>query len=80
MKNNFNNQCERLLAHLKEHKSITTAEAVTELGINSLSRRICDLRSRGFAIRKERASALNRYGERVYFKRYSLEEYNGVAQ
>lgn len=77
---NFNNQCERLLDHLTKNKSITTAEAVTELGINSLSRRICDLKNRGIAIKKERDSTINRYGDKVYFKRYSLEEFVEVAQ
>ena len=80
MKKNFSNQCDILLNHLKSGQSITTTQAVTELGINSLSRRICDLRKRGWSIKKERVSSINRYGDRVYFKRYYLETYEGVAQ
>lgn len=70
----YGTQCERILKHLTEHKTITTAEAMTELGIYRLASRINDLKRQGYIIRKETVKAKNRYGETVRFAQYSLEE------
>ena len=43
-------QCDRVLNYLKEHGEITTRQAVTELNILSLPRRIMELRQRGYRI------------------------------
>lgn len=47
------NQCERVLRHMKDHGSITSAEAITEYGIYRLASRISDLKSKGVAIKKK---------------------------
>lgn len=66
-------QTKRLLRFLKDYGSITAYEAVKELGIMQLSARIIDLEHEGYVFDKKQESAINRYGEKVYFKRYSLK-------
>lgn len=70
------NQCERIVQYMKDFKTITSAEAMTELGVYRLASRINDLRKQGIAIHKETVSAKNRYGETVHFAQYSLKEAN----
>ena len=67
-------QIERILSWLETEKTITTAEAMTELGIYRLASRINDLRRRGYAIKKETVKGKNRFGETVRFAQYSLME------
>lgn len=67
-------QCERIIKWLADFKTITTAEAMLELGIYRLASRINDLKRRGYIIRKETVKGKNRYGETVRFAQYSLEE------
>ena len=59
-----------VLKYLAEHGEITTMQAVTELGILSLPRRIMELRHDGYAISREYRKTTNgsRYGV------YKLEE------
>lgn len=65
-------QCERVLRHMKDYGSITSAEAMTEYGIMRLASRISDLKKLGFPIRKEMVSGKNRYGEPTSYARYSI--------
>lgn len=65
-------QCERVLRHLNDFGSLTSAEAITEYGIYRLASRISDLRKLGFPIESERVKSKNRYGETVSFAKYSL--------
>lgn len=67
-------QCERIIEYLNDWGSITTFEAFTDLGITRLASRICDLKKMGYAFKVERVSRENRYGEKVTYNRYSLEE------
>lgn len=67
-------QCERIMRHLQEVGSITSAEAMAEYGIYRLASRISDLKQLGVPIQKEMVSSKNRYGEPTYFARYSLAE------
>ncbi len=76
----YGTQCERILQYLTDHETITTAQAMTELGVYRLASRINDLKRQGYAIRKETVRAKNKYGETVRFAQYSLEEYEGEAQ
>ena len=43
-------QCERILAYLDEHGSITRAEAMSECGIANFTARVSDLRRDGVAL------------------------------
>lgn len=65
-------QSERILRHIRDHGYITTYDAVYEYGILSLSRRICDLEEKGYAITKEQYQVTNRYGEKRTCIKYAL--------
>lgn len=65
-------QRDRILTYLEENGSITALDAVKELGILQLSARLVELEKRGYRFNKKQESSLNRYGEKVYYTRYSL--------
>ena len=65
-------QCERIIRHLEDYGSITSATAMEEYGIMRLASRIADLKQMGVPIRKEMVSGKNRYGERTSYAKYSL--------
>lgn len=66
-------QNERVLKHIREHGSITAAEAVSKYGIYRLAARVSDLRKQGYNIVGKREAVLNRYEETCYIKRYHEE-------
>lgn len=74
MGNSRPTQCDRIIRHLKDHKSISQVEALQEYGIMRLASRMTELKKRGVNIKKEWVHTMNRYGESVHFLRYSLEE------
>lgn len=63
-------QRDKVLAWFKAHGTLTTREAVTELNIMSITKRIAELRDMGYPIRTDWAKAESgaRYGV------YVLEE------
>lgn len=65
-------QCERILRHLEDYGSITSATAMQEYGIMRLASRISDLKRQGVHIEKEMVSGKNRYGEQTSYAKYSL--------
>ena len=66
------NQRQRILDYINEFGSITALEAVRELGVLQLSARLVELEKDGIVFNKVQESALNRFGERVYYTRYSI--------
>lgn len=66
------NQRQRILDYINETGSITALEAVRELGVLQLSARLVELEKDGIVFNKAQESALNRFGERVYYTRYSI--------
>lgn len=68
------NQCDRILRHMREYGSITSIEAITEYGILRLASRISDLKKRGHVISSSTGTAMNRYGETTHFSVYKLIE------
>lgn len=68
------NQCEKILAYIQEHGSITPMEALNHCACMRLSARIHDLRTEGHDIRMEVVTVKNRYGQKVRVSRYSLNE------
>lgn len=64
---------ERILNYIKDFGSITTFEAFTELGCTRLSEYIRQLRLE-YKILDKWIASTNRYGEKVQFKKYWLEE------
>lgn len=67
-------QCERVLDYMHEFGSITTLQAFTDLGVARLGSRIHDLRKDGIRIKGEYVTSKNRYGEKVHYMKYTLEE------
>ena len=67
---------DRILDYIKAFKSITTFEAFTELGCTRLSEYIRQLRE-DYDVKDELLSRVNRYGEKVHFKRFWIEDFNG---
>jgi hypothetical protein len=67
-------QGERILDYMAEVGSISPFEAFFDLGITKLSTRIGELKRSGIKIKQERISGKNRYGEKIHYMRYQLEE------
>lgn len=67
-------QNDRILNYMKDYGSITSAEAMQDLGVYRLASRIHDLRDMGIGITKEMETSKNRYGESVSYARYRLED------
>lgn len=67
-------QCERVLDYMQRFGSITSAEAMMDLGVYRLAARISDLKDSGYNIKDVMESGKNRFGEKTSYKRYSLED------
>lgn len=67
------NQCEMIVQYIRENGSITTLEAIRELGITRLASRIHDLREAGYCIEKENIKVHNRYGEACQVASYKFK-------
>lgn len=67
-------QCERIQEYVGQFGSISSMEAFRDLGITRLAARISDLEDKGIRFERKREEIRNRYGETVYFTRYSLME------
>lgn len=67
-------QANRVLQYIRDFGSITTLQAFQDLGITRLSARIFELKDRGYAIKTDKVTGKNRYGETVHFNRYSIYE------
>ena len=65
-------QKERVKKYMEDFGSITQMDAFRDLGIMRLSARIWDLRADGIGVFAKTEKARNRYGEIVYYNRYSL--------
>ena len=66
-------QRDRVLAHLKKYGSITQVEAAKKYGIYRLSEYIRQARLT-LNIKDKWEKTTNRYGEKVEYKRYWIEE------
>lgn len=69
-------QTERIMKYIGEFGSISSMEAFRDLGITRLAARIADLENDGVCFSRTREAVKNRYGEKVYFTRYSVGEQN----
>lgn len=67
-------QCDKILAHLREHGEITPAVANSQYGVMRLAARISDLRARGHRITSEMVAGKNRNQETVHYSVYRLQE------
>jgi hypothetical protein len=66
-------QRKRIKTYMEDFGSITTKEAVIDLGILRLASRIHEMR-RDMRIEDKMETGTNRYGEPVSYKRYYFEE------
>lgn len=67
-------QADRVHRYITDHGRITSMEAMLDLGVMQLPRRIHDLRKRGVPIIREDVTAVNRYGERVRHGVYRMAD------
>lgn len=67
-------QNERILKYMEDFGSITTLEAMQDLGVMRLASRVSELRMWGYNIVDEWETKPNRYGEKVSYKRYRMKE------
>lgn len=65
---------DEVLRYLRECRSITVKECVSEIGTTELRKIISDLIADGVKIKKEHCVGKNRYGRTTHFNRYSLED------
>lgn len=65
-------QHQRIIEYMQKNGSITTLQAMNDLGCMRLSSRISELKKQGYNIKSEYVEGKNRYQEKVYYKRYSL--------
>lgn len=64
----------RVLDYMREFGSISQYEAFFDLGVMRLASRISDLKAQGYNITSKTEAVKNRYGEKVYIKRYYNNE------
>lgn len=67
-------QADMVLRFMQDTGSITPLDALREFCCMRLGARIYDLRRQGYAIRAATETRVNRYGKKVRYARYSMEE------
>lgn len=67
-------QKERVMKYIEDFGSISSFEAYKDLGITQLGARIWELKKDGIEIRARWKISFNRYGDKVLYKEYYLEE------
>ena len=61
-----------VIEYIREHGSITTKQAMEDLGCYRLSGRIYDIKSFGISVNKEMVTVQNRNGKDCRVARYSI--------
>lgn len=75
MKAKGNRQCDRVLRYMQTQGSITRAQAMADIGVANLPAVIDDLRHKvGVPIKTNIVKGTNRYGEKIIYAKYSIEE------
>lgn len=64
----------RLLKYLRENETITSLEAIKELGNTRLAASVCELRKKGYTIITTMVSVPTRYGNKTEVASYTLAE------
>ena len=73
-------QEQRVLDYIDEHGSITLLQAITDIGVLSLSSRISSLTKQGYPIVGKMVKVPNRFGETCTVKRYYMKPENEVQE
>lgn len=76
-KNKRLTQADRVVQYMKDFGSITSRDAMNDLGCMRLASRITELRKSGYAIDRKMIKVKNRYGENCTVAEYSLAERSG---
>lgn len=76
----LSNQEIRVIQYCSDFGSITAWEAAKELGVMRLSAVIYNLKDKGYIITDRYEDAINRYGDKVHFKRYIINGKSLVLQ
>ena len=66
------NQCDKILAYIREHGSITPLDALREFGCMRLASRMSDLKRRGYSVKSKMETSRNKNGEPVSYARYTI--------
>ena len=75
-KENKPTQCDLILKYICDFGSISTWEAMMDLGVARLASRVHDLKKKGYQFRKQRIYTTNRYKKKTHYDRYFLVEDN----
>lgn len=67
-------QTERVLDYMRKYGSITTLDAVLDLGVLRLASRINEIKRIGIPIKKDWTRVKNRFGEDCKVLRYSIDQ------
>lgn len=65
-------QCQKILAYMEKHGSITPRDADREFGCMRLASRMTDLKQRGYKFTKEMEKGRDRDGKPCRYARYRL--------
>ena len=65
-------QEKRLIDYLVANPTITSIEALNELGIFRLASRVSNLKKKGYKITSRMVPVTNRYGETCHVSEYSI--------
>ena len=66
-------QSERIINYIEQFGSISPMEAFMDLGITKLATRVSEMKKEGIEFEQEYVSSKNRFGEPVWYMRYSLK-------
>lgn len=67
-------QAEAIRQYINDFGSITPMQAFTDLGITKLATRISEMKKRGESFKTDYIQAETRYGKKVVYARYSMED------
>lgn len=65
-------QEDRVVQYISDFGSITSLEAFKDLGITRLSAKIFNLKAEGYIFEDETKICVNRYGDKVHYKKYKI--------
>lgn len=67
-------QCDRLVNYIEKHGSVSTMQAIIELGIVNPSARVRELRAAGLNIITTITESRNRFNEPVRYAVYTIKQ------
>jgi len=67
-------QADRIIRYMQDFGSITSRDAINDLGVYRLASRISELRKNGYEINRRMIKVKNRYGESCTVAEYILAE------